>query len=365
MHKENYGAIAIDTSIFIRNGLRLESGLLGQLAQLKDKPVDILISDIVKDELEKHLAKKVKEVSDGLMKSLEQAQEHHILSPSDTESLQSKELVSEDDIKILVQQRVEDFIDATGAFVVSSAEYACLGSILNQYFINEPPFTETGKKKNEFPDAIALNTIENWAEENNIQVLAVSSDNDWKAYCDVSPRLTYTSELGDALDQFNRPTAPESFLSNYESLLHDDDASLLLEQITQEMLDYYSNNPPWQQADSYFYWEPDGCEVVGLSLELDSEKFNIVGVNAGWIIVEALADVELTAEGHFSLFARDPIDKDHVSLGGVSATESVQFKNRLLITFRGNLYGSLDEIEVAHVDITDPLKEIHFGELEF
>jgi len=357
-------AIAIDTSIFIKNGLRLESGLLGQLSQLKDKPVDFLMSDIVKHEIEKHLTKRTKEVNEGFRKSLTQAQEHQILSLNDVQGLQSKELESEGDIEALVQGRVEDFIDATGAFVVSSAEYADLGNVLERYFINEPPFAEAGKKKNEFPDAIALNAIESWAEENDAQVLAVSTDKDWEAYCKGSSYLTYMSELGDALDIFNRPTAPEAFLQNYGSLLQSSNGAQLLSQVQHEVFDFYSNSPPEQQADSYLYWEPDGCEIVDLELELDSSKFNIVGASSGWVIVEAIADIDLTAEGCFSLSAYDSIDKDYVGLGGVNVIKTVQFQNRLLITFQGNLYGSLDEIEVVHVDITDPLGEIDFGVLE-
>lgn len=364
MDDQTYGAIAIDTSIFIQNGLRLESGLLGQLPQLKDKPVDILISDIVKHELEKHLIKKTKEVNEWLRKSLIQAQEHQILLPTDIQGLRSKELVNEDDIESLAKGRVDDFIDATGAIVISSAEHADLGDIVERYFTSAPPFAETGKKKNEFPDAIALNAIEHWAEANDVKILAVSTDKDWESYCEKSDYLTHISGLGDALDIFNRPTTPEVFLLNYESLEQDSSASQLLNQIKQELFDFYSNNPPEQLADSYRYWESEGCEVIEVELNLDSRKFNIVGASTDWIIVEAIANIELTAEGQFSLSIYDSIDKDYVSLGGVNVTKTIQFENRLLITFQGNLYGSLEDIKVSHVDVTNPLEAIYFGTLE-
>ena len=50
-----YGAILVDTSIFDRNGLRLEKGLLGKMAQFKKSPIEFLLPDVIKNEVKSHL----------------------------------------------------------------------------------------------------------------------------------------------------------------------------------------------------------------------------------------------------------------------------------------------------------------------
>jgi hypothetical protein len=57
---KNYDVILIDTSIFDGNGLRLEAGLLGKLRQFKKTNIDILLPDVIKNEIQSHLEKKIK-----------------------------------------------------------------------------------------------------------------------------------------------------------------------------------------------------------------------------------------------------------------------------------------------------------------
>ncbi len=56
-----YDAITIDTSTVQQNGLRLESGLLATLQQFKTGPTTLLMTDIVINEIQSHLAKNAAE----------------------------------------------------------------------------------------------------------------------------------------------------------------------------------------------------------------------------------------------------------------------------------------------------------------
>lgn len=82
-------------------------------------------------------------------------------------------------------KRINRFIEKTGALELECGEFISVSSLLQKYFHNEPPFAETGKKKNEFPDAIVLMATEEWAKINDVKVLAVSKDNDWNRYIGV------------------------------------------------------------------------------------------------------------------------------------------------------------------------------------
>ena len=53
--------------------------------------------------------------------------------------------------------------------------------IINDYFQTNPPFKD-GLKKNEFPDAININTIKKWSENNTVSCFYISNDKDFANY---------------------------------------------------------------------------------------------------------------------------------------------------------------------------------------
>lgn len=55
--------------------------------------------------------------------------------------------------------------------------------ILDQYFRKSPPFGE-GKKKSEFPDAIAAAALRDWCGANDCELHIVTGDGDWKKVCE-------------------------------------------------------------------------------------------------------------------------------------------------------------------------------------
>ena len=76
MSLHNYNAILIDTSIFDGNGLRLETGLLGKLRQFKKTKIDLLLPDVIKNEIQSHLEKKIRVSSNSLEKAINDAGDH-------------------------------------------------------------------------------------------------------------------------------------------------------------------------------------------------------------------------------------------------------------------------------------------------
>jgi hypothetical protein len=56
-----------------------------------------------------------------------------------------------------------------------------MDTVVDMYFKLKAPFEE--KKRAEFPDAIALVSLERWAELNKLKILVVSYDSGWEEYC--------------------------------------------------------------------------------------------------------------------------------------------------------------------------------------
>ena len=73
---------------------------------------------------------------------------------------------------------LEKFFKEIDACILQVNEVT-MQEVFQKYFTAAPPFAVSGKKKNEFPDAVALMSLEAWTNKNNKRVLAVSGDKDW------------------------------------------------------------------------------------------------------------------------------------------------------------------------------------------
>lgn len=363
---KEYNAILVDTSIFDRYGLKLEKGLIGKLKQFKDSDIDYLLPDVIKGEIESHLKKKVKSSRASLEKALNDAEDHLFFDGSKLNSEKST-LIDSREVEDIVLNRLDSFIANTGAIVLECGNYISITNLLNQYFQNEPPFAETGNKKSEFPDAIVLLATEAWAKEEDIQVLAVTSDKDWKNYCDTSANIDYIEDLAVALSKFNKATAPFAFLSFLTSQLEEKEHSAIdfVERIHSNLEMYFDGFTPDQEADSYHHWEPDGCHGWLSDFELTDYNFNIIDHSEDYIVLEMSANISVEVEGEFSLSHYDSIDRDYVGIGGVTTTAEVQFNSEILVTVSGDLNGDLSNLEIEEVEVVSPITSVNFGTLEF
>ena len=360
---KEYTAILIDTSIFDRNGLRLEKGLLGKLIQFDRSPVEFLLPDVIKNEIKRHLEDKIKHSKSALEKAINDAGDHLFFEESQLSSIKES-LVEKKKIEDLAQTRIDNFISATGALEIETGNYVNISDLMSKYFSNEPPFAETGKKKNEFPDAITLMAVDSWAKDSNAKVLAVANDGDWEKYCEHSERIDYQNDLSTALDLFNKATAPYSFLTNLETALESDTGNSFLSSVESGLEAIIDGFTPDQEADSHLYWEPEGCNGWLIDFELAEHKFRIIDNDEDRVVLEAKANMTIEAEGQFSLSVYDSIDKDHVYIGSVIANATEDFESDILITIVGDLSGPIDDLEVDQVEIVDPISSIDFGTIE-
>ena len=362
---KEYGAILVDTSIFDKNGLRLEKGLLGKLNQFKDSEIHYLLPDVIKGEVKSHLENKVKSSRASLEKALNDAGDHLFFDGSELNNAKSV-LIDSNEIEGIAENRVDKFIMNSGALVLDCGKYVSVSELLQQYFQNKAPFAEAGKKKNEFPDAIVLLATEAWAKENDIQVLAVGKDGDWENYCETSDSIDYIEDFADALSKFNKATAPFAFLSLLASKIEsaDDEAKEFIDKVRNEVEFYFKDFVPEQEAYSDHYWEPDGCHGWLSDFELADYNFKIVAHAEDYIVLEMNANITVEVEGEFSLSHYDSIDRDYVGIGGISTTVEEQFTSEILVTVCGNLNGDLSDLEIEEVEVVNPITSVDFGTLE-
>jgi hypothetical protein len=365
MTEENkkYDAILVDTSIFDANGLRLEKGLLGKLSQFKKSPIDLIFPDVIKKEIQSHLHDKIKISRNALEKAFNDAGDHLFFEGSALNDAKSI-LIDSKEVDSLAESRIDKFIEETNAFSIECGSFVSVTTLLNQYFSNMPPFAETGKKKNEFPDAIILLAVEYWAEQNNKSILAIAKDNDWKNYCNGSKRIDYIDDLSEGLALFNADNAPYAFLANLEKAIQEGKAQDFLESIESYLSSEIEWLTPDQDAESYLYWEPEGISLRFKEFHLQEDEFKIIEADEDYLVLETSVLIEVEAEGEFSLSAHDSIDNDYVSIGSVSASTEASFESNILITIVGDLNGDIVNLDVDRVEIVSPIRTIDFGTIE-
>jgi hypothetical protein len=198
----DYHALCIDTSIFFQTGFALDKGLLAQLDQFAQSPVQVVISEVVDKEMRRHIAERVRQARTALEKGLKEVQQEMLASEGSANRVRKALLTGETDGEIAAR-RVEEFYERCDAMILPADE-ASTREVLDRYFSHEPPFAASGDKKQEFPDAYALVSLEKWAEAQNFKVLAVSHDRGWKESATVPNGSSTVQSWGVPRSSFSR-----------------------------------------------------------------------------------------------------------------------------------------------------------------
>jgi len=195
----NYDTITIDTSIFHELGYYLEGGLLAELQQFKHGSIKVVLSEIVYSELLDHLTVGAREAEAILNRGVRLAVQRGLVGSEDAIKLKEASALT---IKPehAADYRLKAFLHATNCEVIRVAETS-ITRIVDLYFSGSAPFEKSGEKKREFPDAIALTSLEGWAKKHNRKMLAISADKGWLAF-QKSEALVVESNLAAALQNF-------------------------------------------------------------------------------------------------------------------------------------------------------------------
>ena len=188
-----YDSITIDAETVERNSFHFNAGLLTQLKQFVNGPTQVVISIVVESEILRHLTERTQSAKNAVDTAHKKAVEFGLKSPKDIAFAEPSP-----DARVVAKTRLKKFVKEIGAHILQVNEVP-IEEVFQKYFSAAPPFAVSGKKKNEFPDAVALMSLEAWANKNNKRVLAVSGDKDWAAYADKSERIDVISDLFGSL----------------------------------------------------------------------------------------------------------------------------------------------------------------------
>lgn len=365
---KRYSALTIDTSIFIQNGLKLNKGLLAQLHQFKDNPINLILSDIVYRELKSHLDRKEKETKSKIESALNDASDYLNCCIDDMEKIKSliKLNYQAESISKLI---LEEFIRKCGIELVKGEEYCEMKSLIDMYFQNLAPFKESGNKKNEFPVAIALLSLQYWVEENNKNLLAVSADNDWKNFALGKGNIEVIDDLAKAMDILNKQTdeALDSIIYEieldltksqnsriFESMYSAIENSINISEISAvSSFKYYIDDEQLSLKNIYILTEENEKRLKVYIIDYDSDKITIS------ITCEVMCEVEVA----FNFSVWDSIDKEDVSLGGTRKIVEISYETDVLVNLYGNFLDGLQNMDIDEIEVTHDSVFVDMGEI--
>lgn len=363
-------ALTIDTNILSNAGYSVESGLLAQLEQFESSDVELVFSDIVRQEIrsQSHLPKKIKDARAELEKAIRNGSRERLIVETQAEQARVLLANGKSDQEI-ADERLNAFMKRCGATIVDSSGVT-LKEVTDMYFASQPPFEEAGEKKSEFPDAIALLSLERWARDNKKKILAVSKDKGWKAFCDRSEFLEHTFNLPDALAYFQPHNRVKQFSRELnDAIATDVDVNGILTSIKEFIKEHVENMEVDVEATSRFYYEASDVHAIYeghefLTFTRDQIDLDVVRVTSEVVVVRLIANIECAVRASFSLSMTDPIDKDEVNMGSRDSQTNSCFIAEVLVSFEGNFSVGLKGVAVQGVEVVDDMPTVEFGEIE-
>lgn len=175
-----------------------------------------------------------------------------------------------------------------------------MSQLIDLYFNKKPPFHNENPKKSEFPDAIALASLEAWSIKENRKILVVSRDGDWKSFCDQSNRLYLLNDLATALEMFQRRSYLVSdiaeLLEQFSIDINDRTSRLGKEIISSiKFFDWDNHKRIIGASSPYLFKEEDMQvdEVASYSLMSGAQAIKVTKMDAEYISVIFTLDVHL------------------------------------------------------------------------
>lgn len=229
-----------------------------------------------------------------------------------------KKMLKNQDIADVVESRIDDFCKEMKCEVLDDGKYVDVNILFRSYFDGSPPFGG-GNKKQEFPDALALNALEIFADEKGISIIVVSSDNDWKKFCSTSEFLYYHDDVSQAIALIN--DAPEILRERMQEMisgnveLQNELRSQFVEFLERESFTVLAN-PTSGEVEANAWGsdigEIDWSNITNLEI-LRVEESNFWGRElvtvAFFIIIPYEVEIEL------KFFIWDSVDREYLSIG--------------------------------------------------
>jgi hypothetical protein len=361
--QSTYDALCIDTCVYQAHGFAFEKGLLKQLEQFALIQISLVVPEIVHHELERHIAEQVHTARSKVQRALRIASKALSVSEQDLNTAEQL-LLGEGDQK-LCSDRLTSFYKRTKAELVPASE-AAMARLVQMYFEGQPPFETSGSKKAEFPDAIALLSLEEWAQSSRRRVLVVSTDGGWRSFCRKSRFLDSVPALADALAHFQPHNYAAVLIAELRTLLASGRAGGIVDDIRDAMASSVDRAVVEAEASSTYILDERyvGANYLGHEFhrELGGEpEVHLIRVTTDGIVIQLGAAISCEVTAEYSVYLSD-WEKHPIGRRKVSAAKD--FDADIVISLSGDLSRGLSGAHVERIDVEGYLDPVKFTDID-
>jgi hypothetical protein len=190
--------VFLDAEAFYRENFNFSSRRFRRLSELVSHyRVTLFSTDLVFREIQSGIAERVRGAATALQKA-SKPDTAGILRNCTGISFEVLFSFPEEAVHEELLAQFISFVRANRIEAISTADVPN-DIIFDLYFAHSPPFRE-GKKKSEFPDAFSLSAISEWCRNKQVQAFVISSDPDWKAFCEADDQLISLDSVDELLD---------------------------------------------------------------------------------------------------------------------------------------------------------------------
>lgn len=360
----SYSYITIDTQVFEKNSFNLKSGILHELTNINNTHVKLAISEITISETKRRLAELIKSTRDAI---LSLSSKNDAIDVFDIKS--ATDLARNISPRTIASNIIDEFLVECEAHIVKYEEIS-IRSVLDLYFGSQPPFRGSGAKKAEFPDAIALLSLEKFAETHGSRILAVSGDGDWVQFCNKSQHIDISETLKEALDkiQTDRESAIihfSNFVSKATKSIRDNGSTqrVMLESILRKRvhhMNFSAIGNSWCHVVSDFPSVKYIRDSLVFTSNPDSAKFSRISPLE--ISAYAAIEFEIEANAEFSFYSDDPEAMDAEFIGTTSIARNFTIETDAVVKLRRNNPES--EFELFDLDDMKYNQQLNFGYID-
>lgn len=262
--------VFIDTTVFIAENFFAPGNRINTLADLaKERKVQLVLSVITRMEVIKHIKSIVRH-------SWKAFNNTNLIFRNNVDVDQWRKSTNE---KVEVERIIglfEQFLTETHTIILDYSYSGNVEKVFTDYFGSCKPFGE-GQKKDEFPDAFVLTSLEKYSEEQHQKVIILSNDKDMKYY--VSKRLVY-EEYGRYI---SRKVAEGMALDEMAKSLREDKISLV-HKITDAATDYLDDYRLYLTQLNLM--EVSSHSVDSVKVDFNEDRYEIISVNDNFIELE-------------------------------------------------------------------------------
>ena len=299
--------VSLDSNVLVDLGCDLNTPILRELEQFKTTYISVIFSEII----EREVVRKIKEIatqSQSKLKSSLGNFKKRWGADYDIEEV-SASLELDGDPSILATAQFSDFIGLIEANVIPVDGTVSFDELNKLYFEITPPFGNKKNKKHEFPDAMALLSLETWASQQYPigYLLLVSKDLGWQTFSSDSKYLVCVDTLEEVFDYFN--DSGRSVVDNAVSILRSETATELVSEINTAIeiwiqertdIDYHV------EASSLYDYEVNEISTQLISTEIaESTSAKIISLDKDTVTFSVEINCQLDSFANFDFYFSD------------------------------------------------------------